>query len=115
MAPLEGAILPKGSLILVTGVNGYVGSHVADQFLQHGYKIRGTVRDAKKNAWVASYFDKHYGTGKFELVEIQDLTDLEAIKKALQGKPRTYRDADFIKYTISGSAASSKGGMIYFG
>ncbi|KAJ4388893.1 hypothetical protein N0V93_006354 [Gnomoniopsis smithogilvyi] len=85
MAPLEGAVLPQGSWILVTGVNGFVGSHVADQFLQHGYNVRGTVRDAKKNAWVARHFETQYGTGRFELVELQNLTDLEATKKALEG------------------------------
>lgn len=85
MAPLEGAVLPQGSWILVTGANGFVGSHVADQFLKHGYKIRGTVRDAKKNAWVSRYFEGKYGNGRFELVELQDLTDLEAVKKALAG------------------------------
>lgn len=86
MAPLEGAVLPQGSLILVTGANGLVGSHVVDQFLQHGYNVRGTVRDAKKNAWVGSYFEQQYGAGKFELVEVPDLTNLEALKKALEGK-----------------------------
>lgn len=86
MAPLEGAVLPTGSLILVTGANGYVASHVVDQFLRLGYKVRGTVRDSEKNAWVAEYFDEKYGAGNFELVEVKDLTDPEAIKKALEGE-----------------------------
>jgi nucleoside-diphosphate-sugar epimerase len=36
----------KDSKVLVTGVTGYVGAHVARQLLLHGYKVRGTVRDA---------------------------------------------------------------------
>lgn len=36
----------KNSKVLVTGVTGYVGAHVAQQLLLHGYKVRGTVRDA---------------------------------------------------------------------
>lgn len=36
----------KNSKVLVTGVTGYLGSHVAQQLLLHGFKVRGTVRDA---------------------------------------------------------------------
>jgi nucleoside-diphosphate-sugar epimerase len=36
----------KNAKVLVTGVTGYVGSHVARQLLLHGYKVRGTVRNA---------------------------------------------------------------------
>lgn len=87
MAPLlSGAVLPEGSWILVTGANGLVGSHVVDQFLKHGYNVRGTVRDSKKHAWLARYFEEHYGSGRFELAVVQDLTDLDTIKVALQGK-----------------------------
>lgn len=93
MAPLEGAVLPQGSLILVTGANGLVGSHVADQFLKHGYNVRGTVRDAKKSAWVARYFETQYGTERFELVELQDLTNTEAVKKVAEGESNISQDS----------------------
>lgn len=86
MAVLQGAVLPQGSLILVTGANGYVGSHVIDQFLKHKYRVRGLVRDIKKSAWVATYFHEHYGADEFELVEAKDLTDVDVMKKALEGK-----------------------------
>lgn len=33
------------NLILVTGANGYIASHVVFQLLSQGYKVRGTVRD----------------------------------------------------------------------
>uniref|UniRef100_A0A6G1SAU3 Uncharacterized oxidoreductase C513.07 n=1 Tax=Aceria tosichella TaxID=561515 RepID=A0A6G1SAU3_9ACAR len=36
----------KNAKVLVTGVTGYVGSHVARQLLLHGYKVRGTLRNA---------------------------------------------------------------------
>jgi nucleoside-diphosphate-sugar epimerase len=35
-------------LVLVTGVTGYVGSHVARLLLSRGYKVRGTLRSLKK-------------------------------------------------------------------
>ncbi|KAI0666314.1 NAD-P-binding protein [Trametes maxima] len=34
-------------LILVTGINGYLGSHLVDQLVKAGYRVRGTVRSSK--------------------------------------------------------------------
>ncbi|KAG7410047.1 Aldehyde reductase 2 [Fusarium oxysporum f. sp. rapae] len=85
MAPLDNPAIPKGSLVLVTGVNGLLGSHVAKQFLEYGYKVRGTVRDVEKNAWLTAAFDKQYGQGNFELVAVADLTDEKAVTEAAKG------------------------------
>ncbi|THH31769.1 hypothetical protein EUX98_g2423 [Antrodiella citrinella] len=38
--------MSKG-LVLVTGVSGYLGSHVVDILVKEGYRVRGTVRSAK--------------------------------------------------------------------
>ncbi|GKZ52116.1 hypothetical protein AbraIFM66951_000537, partial [Aspergillus brasiliensis] len=46
--------LPKGALILVTGANGFIASHVSDQLLQMGYRVRGTVRSEKP--WLEEHF-----------------------------------------------------------
>ncbi|TCD63750.1 hypothetical protein EIP91_005001 [Steccherinum ochraceum] len=37
----------SSQLVLVTGVSGYLGSHVVDQLVAQGYRVRGTVRSAK--------------------------------------------------------------------
>jgi hypothetical protein len=71
--------------VLVTGVNGFIGSHVTDQFLQYGYKVRGTVRDTVKNAWLSTYFDKNYGPGTFELVSVPDMTAEGAYDEVIKG------------------------------
>ena len=44
----QDAALPKGSLILVTGASGYIASHVVNEALQAGYKVRGTARTQEK-------------------------------------------------------------------
>src|SRR2546421_137095 len=33
MTPIQDHVIPKGSLILVTGANGFIGSHVANEAL----------------------------------------------------------------------------------
>ncbi|KAF9783591.1 hypothetical protein IL306_009114 [Fusarium sp. DS 682] len=86
MAPLDNPAIPKGSLVLVTGVNGFLGSHVAKQFLEYGYKVRGTVRDVEKNAWLTAVFDKEYGQGNFEFFKVADITDEKALTEAAKGK-----------------------------
>ncbi|KAM5387043.1 hypothetical protein ACJZ2D_000336 [Fusarium nematophilum] len=84
MSTIEFAI-PKGSTILVTGAGGLVGSHVADQFLQFGYKVRGTARNTKKSAWLSDVFDKKYGAGQFELLSIPDMAADDAFTEAVKG------------------------------
>lgn len=87
---IENPALPPDSVVLITGVNGLVGSHVADQVLLHGYKVRGAVRNAKKNGWMVDFFGSRYGQGKFELVEIPDLTKEGAFVEAVKGRSRPF-------------------------
>jgi nucleoside-diphosphate-sugar epimerase len=75
----QDVVLPQGSTILVTGANGYISSHVINQLLKYGYKARGTVRDVEKSAWLQEHFDKEYGTGNFELVEVKEITKVNLL------------------------------------
>ncbi|KAJ5007293.1 hypothetical protein K4K57_010818 [Colletotrichum sp. SAR 10_99] len=87
MAPIDNPALARGSTVLVTGVNGLIGSHVADQFVRQGFKVRGTVRDAGKNAWISAYFDKIYGKGNFELLSVPDMSVENAYDEAVKVIP----------------------------
>lgn len=40
--------IPKNALVVVTGANGFIASHVVDQLLLAGYRVRGTVRNTEK-------------------------------------------------------------------
>ncbi|KAF2092128.1 aldehyde reductase [Saccharata proteae CBS 121410] len=82
---IQNPTIPKGSLILVTGANGFIGSHVADKFLEAGYKVRGTVRDPKKQSWLTGFFNSKYGDGSFSLVPVADMAAEGAFDEAVKG------------------------------
>ncbi len=50
--------------VVITGITGFLGSHVCDLFLKDGgYQVRGTVRDKnneKKIAPVKKAFGEHF-------------------------------------------------------
>ncbi|EXK27037.1 hypothetical protein FOMG_16475 [Fusarium oxysporum f. sp. melonis 26406] len=85
MGSLDNPAFPKGSTILVTGANGFLGSHIADQFLNNGYEVRGTVRDREKNAWLVDLFKKRHPERAFKLVKVPDLTAEGAFTEAVKG------------------------------
>ncbi|KAJ7603330.1 NAD-P-binding protein [Mycena polygramma] len=78
-------ILDKGCLVLVTGVNGFIASHVADQLLAAGYNVRGTARSAAKLQWLHELFDKKYGAGRFEGISVPDMVADGAFDEAVKG------------------------------
>lgn len=78
--------IPKGSWVLVTGANGFVATHVTQQFLQRGYKVRGTIRDLGKSSWlVQDVFKSYADNGDFELVVVPDLAATGAFDVAIKG------------------------------
>ncbi|KAH7133769.1 hypothetical protein EDB81DRAFT_658571 [Dactylonectria macrodidyma] len=85
MAHLKDLAIPKGSTVLVTGANGFLGSHTVDQFLHHGYRVRGTVRDPVRDAWLTTLFDGKYGKERFELVKVSDMAVDGAFDEVAKG------------------------------
>lgn len=79
-------VVPRDSIVLVTGANGFLGSHISDQFLHHGYRVRGTVRNLEKNAWLEKHFEEKYGAGRFELVKVADMAAQKAFHGVTKGK-----------------------------
>lgn len=78
-------VIPPGSLILITGVNGFIGSHAADQTLKAGYNIRGVVRSLQKSSWMLSFFQARYLKTSFDLIEVPDLIADNAFEDAVKG------------------------------
>ncbi|KAI1200476.1 aldehyde reductase [Nemania serpens] len=85
MSPIDQPVIPKGSTVLITGVNGFIASNIADQFLKFGYKVRGTTRSPEKNTWLSDLFSRKYGEGKFEFVAVPDMAADGAFDEAVKG------------------------------
>lgn len=78
--------LPAGSLVLVTGANGYIASHVVDTLLALKYRVRGTVRESKP--WLDQFFEDRYGKGVYESIVVpsmQDEGDFDAAMDEVSG------------------------------
>ncbi|KAK4158344.1 hypothetical protein C8A00DRAFT_10851 [Chaetomidium leptoderma] len=78
--------IPKGSLVLITGATGHVAAHTAKQFLERGYRVRGTVRDLQSAAWLTEDVFKAFAdSGLLELVHVPDLGAKHAFDQAIKG------------------------------
>ena len=62
--------------VLVTGVTGFIGSHVAERLLALGARVRGLARSAAKGAWLAE---------RGVEVVTGDLTDADSLRRAARG------------------------------
>ncbi|KAJ6454090.1 NAD-P-binding protein [Mycena vitilis] len=91
--------LSKGSLVLVTGANGLIGSHVADQLLAAGYNVRGSSRSAAKSKWLHELFDKKYGPGRFESVSVPDMASDGAFDDAIKGVSGVIHLASIVSFS----------------
>lgn len=85
MSPASELAIAKGDVVVVSGANGFIASHVVDQLLLAGYRVRGTVRDTKKSRWLIDFFGDKHGPGKFELIEVKEMAAPGAFDDAVKG------------------------------
>lgn len=62
--------------VLVTGANGFIGSHLADRLIAKGYSVRCLVRKTSRLKW--------FNLQQVELV-YGDLSDPESLNRAVEG------------------------------
>ena len=99
---MSDTVIPKGSLVLVTGANGkypnitlitiahilwsgYIGSHIVDILLSQGYQVRGTARSASKLDGLKALWAKKYPQGHFEVAVVEDMAKDGAFDDAVKG------------------------------
>jgi nucleoside-diphosphate-sugar epimerase len=72
------------SPVLVTGASGFVAMHCIMQLLKDGYRVRGTVRNAKRAARVTDVLKKYADVSRLSLVEA-DLSSDAGWQNAVTG------------------------------
>ena len=78
--------IPTGSWVLVTGASGFLASHICLQFLQRGFKVRGTVRDPTQSPWLLEgRFKRYADIGAIELASVSHLGAKGAYDEAIKG------------------------------
>ena len=77
--------IPKGSIVLITGVNGFISSHIADQLLEAGYRVRGTTRNIEKIKALKELWENKYGPDQVEFVVVEDMSTEGAFNEAVKG------------------------------
>lgn len=74
------------SKILITGVNGFIGSHLAEKFINAGHEVSGLVRKTSDLKFIKDFkIELFYG----------DITDRESIDKACKGVDILIHNAAF--------------------
>ncbi|KFY52887.1 hypothetical protein V496_08092 [Pseudogymnoascus sp. VKM F-4515 (FW-2607)] len=77
--------VPPGGLVLITGVNGFIGSHIANNLLKLGYRVRGTVRSVDKAAWIKEAMTESHPSASFETILVPDVTAGGVWDEAVKG------------------------------
>ena len=91
--------------IFVTGVNGHIGNHIVRDLLEHGYAVRGSVRnlnDSEKTDHVRAHAADLGCEDRLELVE-GDVIDADGWATHLSGCDGLFHTATM--YSTRGSAA----------
>ena len=86
------------NIAVVTGANGFVGSHLVEFLLEKGYEVRCIIRKTSNLKWIAHLPIKFYDCG---------LTEVEKIREVCQ-------DAHYI-YHIAGVVAAKQKSYFYEG
>lgn len=90
MEKKENTLPPLSPLAVVTGANGFVGSHLVDWLLQKNYRVHCVVRGGSNLRWLAGKNIKLHKCG---------LGEVEALRAV-------FKDADYL-YHIAGVVASN--------
>ena len=84
-------VVAAGSLVLVTGSGGLIGSSVAKVFAEHGYRVRGTSRSHGGLAQLEKDFKARYGPNSFEIAVVPDIAAPSAWDEAIKGPAVTVK------------------------
>lgn len=78
--------LSSNATVLVTGSDGFIAAAISWQLLKQGFKVRGTTIETSKLVPFKEKSDKEFGAGRFEIVEIPDLSIEGCLNDAVKGE-----------------------------
>lgn len=90
--------MKNAPIAIVTGANGFVGSHLVEILLNKGYRVKCIIRKTSNLRWIENLPVEFYDCG---------LTDVAALKSVFEG-------ATYI-FHIAGVVAAKKPNMFYTG
>lgn len=85
--------------ILVTGITGFIGSHIAIQLLNAGYQVRGSLRNAKRITNIKEVIAQHTH-------HIENLTFVEAELTDANAWEVATKDMDYVQHVASPLSAT---------
>lgn len=89
-------ILKNKTKVMVTGVGGFIGSHLAEALIKKGYEVVGLLAPEEDSPWIKN-LDATFIYG--------DITDKDSLYKAVEGITYIYHLASLL--------GGTQGGMIY--
>ena len=90
--------MKNAPIAVVTGANGFVGSHLVELLLREGYQVKCIIRKTSNLRWIKDLNVAFYDCG---------LTDVDALKEV-------FADANYI-FHIAGVVAAKKPELFYKG
>ena len=119
---------PSEQTIVITGISGFVASHIARTFLEAGYKVRGTVRSERSIAGIQKAHAQQ--NDRLSFVVVPDMAAPNALHDAVKGasgiihtanpfilQPKD-NESELLKPSINGflnvlEAAATQGSTLY--
>lgn len=89
----------SSKIILITGINGYIGSHIAVQFLRKGYTVRGTSRSLSARDHLLAGAFKGYEP-YYQHVVVPDITAAGAFDEAVRAVHAIIHTASPVDFTL---------------
>ncbi|KAI1617733.1 dihydroflavonol-4-reductase [Exophiala viscosa] len=91
---------PSDKIILVTGINGYIASHIGLILLQKGYIVRGTSRSESAHAHLISGAFKSFAD-RYQHAVVPDITAPGAFDDAVRSVHAIIHTASPVDFTLT--------------
>ncbi|KEF61934.1 uncharacterized protein A1O9_03506 [Exophiala aquamarina CBS 119918] len=89
----------KSKVVLITGINGYIATHIGLQFLRKGYTVRGTSRSISARDHLLAGAFKGYES-QYQHVEIKDIVAKGAFDEAVRAVHAIVHTASPVDFTL---------------